>query len=258
VDLDTVGSESPLADSEIIETALNVYKKLGLKVKILINSRELLLGQEKKMGVPDNLLLPVSSSIDKVMKIGRSGVVAEMASKGLDSELGEKLFDSLKTLDPDGPVKEIFKFLTAAGFKEGEDFEFDPFLARGLDYYTGTVFEADAEGYEGGSVGGGGRYDELLPNLATPVKVLVTVFSSDLAQESAKLAEELRTTVPTELYTGDGDLDKQLKYADRKGIPNVAILGPKEAGSGQVTIKNLKTSEQKTLPLDQAGSILLD
>lgn len=283
VDIDTVGSSSPLADAEVIELALSVYKKLGLKVKMLVNSRELLLSRIAQAGAPEDKVVAVARSIDKVGKIGKAGVISDIQEKGLPAETAEKIFSLVKETTPDAKVKVIFAYLTAAGLKEGEDFTFDPFLARGLDYYTGLVFEADVEGYEGGSVGGGGRYDNLIGNFAgesqpavgfsfgfdrtlealnsgarekSPTKVLVTIFDAKLVTDSFKLAAKLRQSVPTELYTGSGNLEKQLKYADLKGIPYVAILGPKEVETGQVTIKDFAEKSQRTLSVDQALKIL--
>ena len=286
VDVDTVGSTSTLADAEVIGLALDVYRKLGLKVKILVNSRELLLSKIVEAGAPEDKKVSVAGTIDKVGKIGKAGVLAELQEKGLPTETTETIFSTIKNAEPDEKIKAIFGLLNSAGFKEGEDFVFDPFLARGLDYYTGAVFEVDALGYEGGSVGAGGRYDNLIGNFAREsqpavgfsfgfdrtlealaeqklsrsegptAKVLVTIFDEKLAPQSFKLATELRKLVPTELYTASGGLEKQLKYADVKGISYVAILGPKEIESNQVTIKNLATKDQQTVAVDQAASIL--
>lgn len=286
VDLDTVGSDSPLADAEIITAAIRTYQKLGLKVKMLVSSRSVLSEAIIKAGVPEDKVLSVAATIDKVMKIGRAGVIAELQEKGLSAETAEKVFSTIKAAQPDERLKDIFSYLNAAGLIEGEDFKFDPFLARGLDYYTATVFECDAEGYDAGAVGGGGRYDNLIgsfsgtstpavgfsfgfdrtleavseqgliPEKPAVAKVLVTVFDEKAAADSLKLAEVLREKVPTELYTGQGDLEKQLKYADQKEIPYVAIIGPKEAAEGKVTIKNLLTKEQQTLSPNEILTVL--
>lgn len=286
VDLDTIGSSSALADAEIIAAALRTYKKLGLKVKMLVNSKELLLSKISEAGIPEDLKVSVSGSIDKIMKIGKAGVVAEIEAKGVSADVAEKVFSSIKTAEPDQRIKELLAYLSVAGFKDGVDYQFDPFLARGLDYYTGTVFEADAEGYTAGSVGGGGRYDNLIGNFSgqslpavgfsfgfdrtlealgeqgllpeekSSALVLVTVFDQSLSQASFQLAQALRESVPTELYTGEGNLEKQLKYADLKSIPYVAILGPKENAEKKVTIKNLAAKTQQTLSLPEAIKIL--
>lgn len=286
VDIDTVGSSSPLADAEIIACALQTYKELNLKVTALVNSRPLLIQNITEAGIPDEKVMSVISSIDKIAKIGKSGVIAELLSKGLGVPQSEQVLDLIKKSRPTPELGKIFEYLTEAGFKDGTDFRFDPYLSRGLDYYTGTIFEIDAAGYESGAVGGGGRYDNLvgsftktslpavgfsfgfdrtlealetsnlLPKDKSETRVLVTVFDESLAKDSFKIARQLRKTVPTELYTGVGNLEKQLKYADQKGIPFAAVVGPKEASANQVTIKNLATSEQTTVSLDQAIQIL--
>ncbi len=286
VDLDTIGSNSGLADAEIISAALGTYQKLGLKVKMLINSKELLLGKITEAGIPEDLKISVSNSIDKVMKIGKDAVVAEIQEKGVSADIAEKVFSTIKTAQPDQTIKELLAYLSIAGFKDGADYQFDPFLARGLDYYTGTVFEADAEGYTAGSVGGGGRYDNLIGNFSdqslpavgfsfgfdrtlealgeqgllpqekSSARVLVTVFDESLSQESFQLAQALRENVSAELYTGEGNLEKQLKYADLKSIPFVAILGLKEITENKVIIKNLATKTQQTLSFPEAIKIL--
>lgn len=286
VDIDTVGSSSLLADGEIIACALQTYKKLGLKVMALINSRPLLTQKITEAGITSEKTVSVISSIDKIAKIGKAGVIAELLSKGLSVPLAEKVLDLIKEAKPTAELVKIMDFLTETGFKEGADFRFDPYLSRGLDYYTGVIFEIDAEGYESGAVGGGGRYDNLvgsftkqslpsvgfsfgfdrtlealtnvgaLPLEKTPVKVLVTIFDESLSSVSIKAATYLREKVSTELYTGSANLEKQLKYADQKGIPFAAVIGPKEAAANQITIKNLDTSEQKTVSLDEALQII--
>lgn len=286
VDIDTVGSSSPLSDGEIIACALQTFKKLGLKVTALINSRPLLTQKITEAGITSDKTVSVISSIDKITKIGKAGVIAELLSKGLSVPQAEKVLDLIKQAKPTAELIKIMDFLTEAGFKERADYRFDPYLSRGLDYYTGTIFEIDAEGYESGAVGGGGRYDNLvgsftktslpavgfsfgfdrtlealenggqLPKDKSGAKVLVTVFDENLAKDSFKIAGQLREAVPTLLYLGNGNLEKQLKYADQKGIPFAAVIGPKEAATNQITIKNLATTEQKTVSLDEAVQII--
>jgi histidyl-tRNA synthetase len=161
--------------------------------------------------------------------------------------------------------------------------EFKPTLVRGLNYYTGIIYEIEIEGYSAGSVCGGGRYDNLIgtfagrqipavgfafgfdrlmeameelklfpTNLAT-TKVLVTVFSKDLKDKSFEITQMLRNkNVNTEIWLDDdAKMEKQLKYADKKQIPYVVIIGPDEARNDTVTVKNLATREQKTIPLGQ-------
>ncbi|EKD65575.1 MAG: hypothetical protein ACD_50C00047G0003 [uncultured bacterium] len=176
----------------------------------------------------------------------------------------------------------ILKMLKNLGINEN-NYEFSPTLARGLDYYTGTIFEIKIEGYSGGSVGGGGRYDNLIglfanrqipavgfafgfdrlmeameeqnlfPANLNTTKVLVTVFSPELLDNSIRVCEILsQNNINQELYVDpNAKMEKQLKYADKKQIPYVVIIGPDEAKNNTVTVKNLKTREQKALPFDQ-------
>lgn len=286
VDIDTVGSSSPLADAEVIECAISLYSNLGFKdFKMIINSRPALLKLIKKAGIPDEKSLAAITALDKIKKIGENGVLAEMVAKDIEKNAIAELFELVRSAQPDEDLKKVFDSLAAAGISPTK-YQFDPTLARGLDYYTGIIFECEVEGYLGGSVGGGGRYDNLiegfsgqstpavgfsfgfeptldsmseqglLPEVGAAAKVLVTVFDEKLTSESFKLAKILRKKVPTELYSGSGDLEKQLKYADQKGIPYVAIVGPREANSNQVTIKDLAKAEQKTVTIEQALQII--
>jgi histidyl-tRNA synthetase len=182
---------------------------------------------------------------------------------------------------------DLFEFLKKLGISETR-YEFKPTLARGLDYYTGTIFEIEIDGYDAGSVCGGGRYDNLIgifsgrdipavgcsfgfdrlieamdslnlfPAELTTTKVLVTVFSPDLLDKSIKACKLLESkNIPQELYVDENTrMEKQLKYADQKGIPYALIIGPKEAEASSVTIKNLKNGEQNTVKLDKLPDAL--
>jgi histidyl-tRNA synthetase len=168
---------------------------------------------------------------------------------------------------------------------DGVNFEFTPTLARGLNYYTSTIFEIEIDGYSVGSVCGGGRYDDLIgmfagrkipavgfafgfdrileameslqlfpPNLAvSPTKVLVTIFSEELQNDSLNLVKQLRNNeITAEIYLGNKGtkIEKQLKYANAKQIPYVVILGPEESKKNVITLRNMLTREQqeKSLP----------
>lgn len=166
--------------------------------------------------------------------------------------------------------------------------EFDPRLARGLDYYTGPVFESSVDQPKIGSIAGGGRYDKLLkilggPNLPatgttigldrvadvieelglwpdiskTLTKILVSIFSKKLLVQSIKVASSLREKgINTELYPNEeAKLEKQLKYADKKNIPYVVIIGPEEAKNDTLILKNMTTGEQEKIPLKRLDSL---
>ena len=176
----------------------------------------------------------------------------------------------------------IFHALKRLGYKEDVDFRFDPFLARGLEYYTSTIFELKLGEYSAGSLAGGGRYDnligsftgkpmpamgiafgfdrtleameslQLLQTTSTSSELLVTIFSPDLLDTSLTLTTKLRNAgIHTEIYLDtDAHLEKQLKYADRKGIPYVIIAGPSEAERNVVKLKTMQTKEQEELTIE--------
>lgn len=259
-DADIVGSSSPLSDAETIAVAAKSVEKLGFKnFKVIVNDRANFANIQ-----PTAILI-----IDKLKKIGKEGVLKELKEKGLPTESLDQVLD--KTLTEN--LKKITNVLNEPRII------FDSTLARGLDYYTGLIFEIEIEGYEAGSVCGGGRYDKLIgmfagrdipavgfafgfdrlmeameelklfPDDLQTTKVLVTVFSKELLEKSLEVATLLRANnINTELYLDENaSLEKQLKYADQKGIPYAVIIGPEEVKNNTVTLKNLTTREQKTL-----------
>lgn len=273
-DIDTIGSSSPLADAEIIACVLTTVKKLGLKDALMeINDRTI-------FGNLDNKYIV---SIDKLKKIGAENVVKELIERGLPENKAQSLLDNLTNSTLPKNLQEIFNILEKSGFKEGVDFKFTPTLARGLDYYTGPIFELVSPSYGNNSLGGGGRYDELigrysgqdlpatgfafgfdriiealnnlnlLPKISSSTKVLVTVFNSYLLDDSIEMSSRLRSNnINTEIWLGlDTKFDKQLKYADQKKIPYALILGPEEKEAGLVTLKNLNSKTQEKLSLDE-------
>lgn len=268
-DADIVGSSSPLSDAETITVAAKSLKKLGFKnFKILINDRKLL----------SNISTKSLTILDKLDKIGEENVRKELKEAGES----ENLIDQAKAFKASVNLTEIKDQVSKLGVSE-DLIEFKPTLVRGLNYYTGIIYEIEIEGYSAGSVCGGGRYDNLIgtfagrqipavgfafgfdrlmeameelklfpTNLAT-TKVLVTVFSKDLKDKSFEITQMLRNkNVNTEIWLDDDTkMEKQLKYADKKQIPYVVIIGPDEARNDTVTVKNLATREQKTIPLGQ-------
>jgi histidyl-tRNA synthetase len=272
-DIDTVGSDSPLADAEIIDCALSACKMLGFTgLSMMLNDR----------GIFDALKLTKKEIIiiDKLNKIGMDGVILQLEQSGRKDP--KKLLGSLKSAKPTERLWKIFEALKRMGYKEEVDFCFDPFLARGLDYYTSTIFELKCKQYPTGSLAGGGRYDnligtfsgrdmpavgiafgfdriietmetlQLLKNPDSSTNILVTIFNSGQLGDTLSLAARLRTAgVNTEVYTDpDAKLDKQLKYADRKGIPYVIIRGPDESARNVVKLKNMTSKTQEELTID--------
>jgi len=272
-----------LADAEIIACAVKGLEGLGFEnFKVLINDRNVFSDLTKDTnGIKDEKELPgVIRAIDKIKKIGKEKVLEEIISCGIPSDRAAYILETLETKKPTEDLNKLFNYLGELGIAS-EKFEFVPFLARGLDYYTGTIFEVEVEGYEAGSVCGGGRYDNLIGMFSSnPIpavgcafgfdriieamdelnlfhdltkvpstRVLVTIFNEDLLAESIKLTNYIRANgLNCELYSDTNDkLDKQLKYADKKGIMYAALLGPEEIKNNTVTIKNLRVNDQQTV-----------
>ena len=279
-DIDIVGEESLLAEVEIIAASLKIFKELGFKkTKIFINDRKNFENLDKK----------VISAIDKLEKVGEEKVIEEIAKiKSISCDEAKAILNQIKNKKPTETILKLFSLLKTYDLKEEEDFVFKPTLARGLDYYTGIIFEAVDDNYKDGSLGGGGRYDNLIgiflensipacgfafgfdrlleagnelnlfPKKSTATKVLVTIFSKNFIEKSIKVAAFLREkNINTELFLNpEKKLDKQLKYADKKGIPYVLILGEEEVKKNVVKLKDLKTGSQKEFSLEEALKIL--
>ncbi len=279
-DIDTVGISSPLADAEIVAISFEVFKKVGFKeFTIRINSRQTLFGIMEKSGIQKKDYLNVIRSIDKLDKKSPDEVKNELSKKGFTSEVISQIFNNLKDSTPDQNLKQVIEFVSKLGVDK-DYYSFDQTLARGLDYYTGPIFETVVTEPKIGSISGGGRYDELLslflgqpiPATGTTIgldrtidvimeqglwksvpryttQTLVTVFSSNLLNQSLEIVKMLRKqNIKAEIYLDpESKLDKQLKYADKKGIPYVVIIGPEEVKKNVVKLKNMKTGEQKEL-----------
>jgi len=281
-DFDIYGIESPESDAECIALSIELFNKLGLKnVIALINNRDLL------QGIP----YPVIAAIDKIRKIGNEDVVKEIVNKGIKKEKALTFLKKVSELKADKTIETIFGYLKNSGIPS-ENFRFEPTLARSFSYSQGPIWEivisnGNQTSFEN-SLGGGERYDALIekitgknifatgfavgfdrtyealesrglfPDLKASRKILITVFSPDLYKVSLKLAQDLRSIgLGCEVYPDiNAKLDKQLKYADRKGIPFAVILGPEEVKSDTVTIKNMKTQSQKRIFSNGIASIV--
>lgn len=277
-DIDTVGSPSALADAEIIACTLTAFGKLGFTdTMVLVNDRMLF----------DNLNLTKKEIIiiDKLEKIGRDEVIRQLTAAGRDN--ADDILTKLGESKPTERLSEIFSTLESYGFTQGKDVQFFPFLARGLDYYTSSIFEVKVPACRAASLAGGGRYDKLigsfigrdipavgiafgfdrimealnelslLPESATTTQILVTVFDPTFTKSSEAITETLRNArVNAETYMDPVKLDKQLKYADRKGIPYVIIQGPEEVSKGVVKLKDMKAKTQEEMTVDQVITTL--
>lgn len=290
-DVDILNSASPMADAEILAVIVDALKRLGMKqFTIRLNSRQVLFSLIEAAGISENLKFSIIQTIDKLDKKTRDEVSAELERKGLNSEQISDLFSTLAATRPAGYLEQVLEKAKSMGVADSY-LKFDSTLARGLDYYTGPIFETVVEEPKIGSITGGGRYDQLIKQLGGPdwpavgttlgldricdviienklwpdlsptsTKVFVTLFDESLVESSLSLAKELREGgIITEVYLDPrAKLDKQLKYADRKGIPFVVILGPEEVKKNVVTVKNMTTGEQKTVPLAELPKILQD
>jgi histidyl-tRNA synthetase len=269
-DIDTIGSDSPLADAEIIDCTLNTFKQLGFSgITMDVNDRTIF--DELKLTKKEITI------VDKLDKIGTDAVIQELESGGRKN--AKELFESLKSTKPTERIWKIFEALKRLGYKEDVDFRFNRFLARGLEYYTSTIFELKAGAYTGGSLAGGGRFDKLVGQFSgqnlpavgiafgfdrimdameefkllsaerTATQLLVTIFSAEQLGASLELTTKLRRVgLNAEVYVDAGaKLDKQLKYADKKGIPYVVIAGPDEVKRNVVKLKNMETKNQEEI-----------
>jgi histidyl-tRNA synthetase len=262
-DIDTVGIDSATADAEIVAIAGKAYESLGFKdYKIIVNDRS----------VFGDLPARAITIIDKLKKIGEERVQEELEKAGFDKNVLEKV----KNATIPSSLKAITEIVAGMGIPR-DRIIFEPTLARGLDYYTRIIIEVESESYATGSLGGGGRYDNLLstfaqrsipavgfsfgfdriieamdeenlfPDSLNSNSILVTVFNPEFADKSLAIANLLRgENINTELFLdATSKMEKQLKYADQKNIPYVIIIGPQEAEKDVVALRDMKTREQK-------------
>lgn len=273
VDADIFGVKTPEADAEVIALSLDIYKQLGFKRALVrINSRSLF------KDMPYEAIV----SIDKIKKIGDDGVLQEMENKGIELTKAKEYLSYVKNLKPNEEIIFILKYLKDYGFPD-DWYEFDPTIARSFSYSMGPIWEVEIPdaGYNM-SVLGGERYDGLLeklagkdiggtgfglgfdrtleacesmnlmPSLSAAGQILVTVFNKDMLPLSQQIARQLRESgISTDLYPTNDKLEKQLKFADKTGIPYVIIQGPDEANRGVVQLKNLATKTQIEVTVDQ-------
>ncbi len=305
-DADVVGSDSLLNEVELVSMIDEVFKRFGINIVIKLNNRKILSGIAEVIGAPDKIV-DITVAIDKIDKIGLDNVNVELAEKGLTQEAidtlrplltlsgtNEEKFATLESLlasSKDGlkgieEIKFVLDNVTALNLKS--NVELDVSLARGLNYYTGTILEVKALDVEMGSISGGGRYDNLTgvfgmdglsgvgisfgadrifdvlnsldlypaDTIAT-TKVIFINFGDKEAQACLQHMAQLRAAgISCELYPESSKMKKQMNYANAKGIPFVAMVGDNELTSGTVSIKNMSTGEQQSYTIEEAINLL--
>jgi histidyl-tRNA synthetase len=305
-DADIVGSAKMDSDAEVIAVAISCLKRLGMKnFSVRLSNRKILESIVDSAGVERESWLSVFRAIDKLDKIGQEGVKRELERLGLtDDQISTIMMQISKRGNLDAVEREVNHMLTSRG-KEGfnelaeiisnlglyncsEYVIVDLSLARGLDYYTGPIFEVSAEtDVSVGSVAGGGRYDNLiellggpptpatgislgidrlvevlseanmLPSARTLTQVFVAYTSPSLKKEAITVAEKLRSEgIRVEVDVMGRKLDRQLKYADAKGIPYVVILGPREVAEGVYRIRDMSARKECLVNLQELLELL--
>jgi histidyl-tRNA synthetase len=286
-DIDIFGTNSPLADAEIIACSYFAFKNVGYpKIEIQVNDRQTLFQTLQPFESQKVNVFSIIQSIDKLDKQDRDEVVRELVAKGLAKEQAQAALKSTQEAPASANLDQIIQACQHLGVPE-EVIQYNPTLARGLDYYTGMICEVFVPDYPLGSYAGGGRYDNLIEQLggpATPAtgvafgfdrmiegaielglvpikesitQVLVTIFDEETQKYSLKVAQQLRQAgIRTEVYPELDRLGKQMKTADQKEIPFVVIIGPDEAKQGIVTIRDMKTGEQETPKMEAAAEVL--
>ena len=300
-DADVVGSDSLLNEVELVQMIDTVFRKFGIRVCIKINNRKILTGIAEIIGEADKIV-DITVAIDKLDKIGLDNVNAELAAKGISQEAIDKLqpiiclsgtnagkLETLKTVLADSQtglkgVEEseyILRTVEALGVRS--EVELDLTLARGLNYYTGAIFEVKALDVQIGSISGGGRYDNLTgvfgmegmsgvgisfgadriydvlnqldlypKETVNATRLLFVNFGeAEAAYVLPVLAKVRAAGVRAELYPDSAKMKKQMSYANAKAVPFVAIVGENEMNEGKVTLKNMATGEQSLLTPDE-------
>jgi histidyl-tRNA synthetase len=328
-DVDMCGSRSMIVEAELCAAVSDVLVKLGFDdFTIRLNHRQVLAGVLEQAGVPADKQADALVALDKLDKVGAEGVARELSARGVAGETAVKLlrfFEGVAGIEKAaalvdvgeagteraafnadmlgrlvefiGPndagalgcedLRQILQYAEAAGI--GTRIKLDPSLARGLSYYTGAIMEINVPDLAG-SLGGGGRYDNLVgmfsgrdipacgfslgleriivvmdergmfpPELInTPADVMVTIWDEDSVADALALARDLRAAgLRVDVYTDADKLGKQFKYASARGVPFVAVTGPDERARGEVALKDMRSGEQRTLNRDAVAATLL-
>lgn len=295
-DVDVVGSDSLVYEAELTQIYDEVFSKLGLEVEIKINNRKVLEGIAEIAGISDQFM-DMTIAIDKLDKIKTEGVKKAMSNKGISETAIDKVLEilkiekleELKTAFADSEtgrkgveeLETVFEYLELGTLKN--EVQFDITLARGLNYYTGCIFEVKARGVKMGSIGGGGRYDDLTAmfglkgtsgvgvsfgaeriydvmeelNLfpedeASSLKLVFVAFDEASHRYAFRCLNQVRAAgINAEIYPEPVKLKKQMKYADARNTPYVALVGSEEMKLDKVALKNMATGDQEKCSLDE-------
>ncbi len=305
-DVDVIGSNALLNEVELIQVIDDVFGRLGINTVIKLNNRKILAGIAEVIGEPEKII-DITVAIDKLDKIGLELVNKELADKGLSQEAIDKLqpilhltgttaekLEAIKNVIGTSEVgmlgiseiETIFGFL--ADLNVATEVELDLTLARGLNYYTGAIFEVKSKDVEIGSICGGGRYDDLTgvfglkdvsgvgvsfgadriydvlnqldqypASSIASTKLLFANFGAEEEKYCMSLLEKVRrANISAEIYPSKAKMKKQMGYADNKKIDFVALVGKNEIETGIVGLKNMQTGEQQNVNIDEVISII--
>ena len=286
-DWDIIGVKSVLADFEVIQVAIDLMRSLGFEFTVKVNNRIVLEELAIKMGVKEEQIKEAFKSIDKLDKISEKGVRDEFKSKGIDDSVLEQIFvnsfDEVKArIGETESLKELEQLLELAKDNDYNEVKFELSLARGLEYYTGVVFEISIN--DGPSVAGGGRYDKLIglyggqdspavgcsfgvdrlfDNLEKELvmgpntDVFIIPMSDNAFSFSTKLSRKLRETgISVELDLMGRNVKKNFEYVNKKGISFVIVIGENEVKSGKFKIKSMGTREEKEFLADDLAAVM--
>ena len=305
-DVDVIGSKSLLSEVELVDIVARVFSKLGISVTLKMNNRKILFGIAESIGHADKMI-DITVAIDKLDKIGLDNVKNELRERGIDDEAIAKLQPILELSGTN--AEKLTKLESVIGASETgmlgiEEMctifdnveklginltpELDLSLARGLNYYTGAIFEVKANDFQIGSISGGGRYDDLTGIFGMPgmsgvgisfgadriydVMLGLNLFPEELAcstkvlfinlgkaeeEASMRLISKLRDNdIAAEIYPESAKMKKQMEYANRRGIPYVVIIGSEELQRGVATLKDMRTGEQREVSFEELASAL--
>ncbi len=292
-DVDVIGSDSLMYEAELVQIYDEVFTKLGIDVLIKINNRKILAGIAEVAGISEQFV-DMTIAIDKLDKIGIEGVRQEMQARGIPADAIATVAQLLQTGTPadlkpllassttgTAGIEEVAQVFDFLGISTTQEVQFDVTLARGLNYYTGCIFEVQAKNVQMGSIGGGGRYDDLTgifglkgvsgvgvsfgaeriydvmeelqlfpSDAASSLQILFVAFDAATHRFAFQCLQSVRAAgIHAELYPDPGNLKKQMKYANSRHVPYVALIGEAEMTNGQLTLKDMHTGEQASLTL---------